>query len=95
VARYNLTNGQLVVRYSKKTEDLKSIQLSRDGKQLVLCTEKYFTVYNVEKGDSLKTMNHDTDAEMNQATFTADGKRVCWLVITMLFRSGISPKVRK
>jgi WD40 repeat protein len=76
VARYNLTNGQRVSAYRKSTEDLRSVQLSRDGKQIVLCTEKYFTIYNTEKGDSVKTINRDTEAELNRATFSADGKSI-------------------
>jgi WD40 repeat protein len=76
VARYSLSNGQRASIYSKKTEDLRSVKLSLDGKQLVLCTEKYFTIYNTEKGDSIKTIQRDTEAELNQAAFTADGKRI-------------------
>jgi WD40 repeat protein len=76
VARYSLTNGQRAAVYRKKVEDLKSVQLSRDGKQVVLCTEKYVTIYNTEKGDSLKTINPNMEAEINQAAFSADGKRV-------------------
>jgi WD40 repeat protein len=76
VARYNLTTGQRAALYTKKTDDLRSVRLSRDGKQVVLCTEKYVTIYNTEKGDSIKTINPKMEAEINQATFTADGKKI-------------------
>ena len=76
VAKYDLSNGQLVTRYGKKVEELSSIVLSRDGKQIVLCAEKYFTIYNTERGDSLKTITLGIDAAINRATFTADGKRI-------------------
>ncbi len=76
VAKYDLSNGKLVTTYLKKSDGFKSIALSRDGKQLVLCAEKYFTIYNADKGDSLKTITPNLEAELNHAAFTADGKRV-------------------
>jgi WD40 repeat protein len=76
VARYNLTTGELAIRYSKKVEDIRSVQVSRDGKQLIVATDHRFTVYDAEKGDSLKTINSSSDAEINKAVFSADGKKV-------------------
>ena len=76
VRKYDLATGKLVITYKEKVDDLSTINISNDGKQLVLCTKKDFTLYQIEKGDSLKTINPGIEAEINQATFTFDGKKV-------------------
>ncbi len=76
VAKYNLAKGELVNRYTKKVTDLSSVAVSKDGKLVASCSEHFVTIYNAEKGDSLKTINPGIEAEINQATFTADGKRI-------------------
>ncbi len=76
VRKYNLASGRLEVTYKKNIDDLSTINISRDGKQLVVCTKKEFTIYNVEKGDSLTTINPAIEAEINEATFSADNKKI-------------------
>ncbi|NBW34215.1 MAG: hypothetical protein EBR30_04195 [Cytophagia bacterium] len=76
VLRYDLSNGKAVTTYSKEVEDLKSVAVSTTNKLLVLCTENFVTLYHTDRGDSLKTIRPDTDAALNQATLTADGKHV-------------------
>lgn len=76
VLRYDLSNGKSVTTYSKEVEDLKSVAVSITNKLLVLCTENSVTLYNTDRGDSLRTIRPDTDAALNQATLTADGKHV-------------------
>ena len=76
VRKYELVTGKLISTYQKNVNDLSTVSISRDGKQLVVCTKKEFTLYNAENGDSLKTFNPGIEAEINQATFTADGKRI-------------------
>lgn len=76
VSRYNLNSGSLAKRYTKKVDDLRSVKFSRDGKQLVIASEKYITLYDAEKGDSLETINSDTEAKINNAVFSVDGKKV-------------------
>jgi WD40 repeat protein len=77
VARYDLTNGEVVIRYRKKVDNLISVKLSRDGKQLLVATEKDFTIYNTERGDSLQTINsNNMEAKINEAIFSGDGKKV-------------------
>jgi WD40 repeat protein len=76
VRKYNLATGKLEVTLKKEVDDLSTINVSRDGKLLVLCTKKEFSLYNLEKGDSLKTFNPGIEAEINGATFSADGKKV-------------------
>lgn len=76
VLKYDLDNGKPVTTYSKQVDDLKSVAVSTTNKLLVLCTENFVTLYNMDRGDSLKTIRPDTEAALNQATLTADGKRL-------------------
>ncbi len=76
VARYDLANGQLATRYIKKIEDLSSAIFSKNGKRIMVCTKKYVIIYDTEKGDSITTINPGIEAEINQASFTSDGKKV-------------------
>lgn len=76
VVKYDLSTGALVTTYAAKVENLRSVSISRDGKLLVLCTEKFITLYNANKGDSIKTISPEVEADVNQAVFTADGKRI-------------------
>ena len=76
VAKYNLTDGKLVIRYKRKIEDLTSASFSRDSKWVLACTNKEVTLYDATKGDSIRTFSLDIEAEINQAKFTNDGKKV-------------------
>ncbi len=76
VAKYDLATGKKVLTYQKKSTDLRSAVYSRDGKRMVLCGEKMVTIFDGVKGDSLRTIVPDINAELNQANFTADGKRL-------------------
>ena len=74
--KYDLSTGALVTTYAAKVENLRSVSTSRDGKLLALCTEKSITVYNANNGDSIKSIFPEDEANLNQASFTMDGKRV-------------------
>lgn len=76
VAKYDLGNGKRVFRYQKKSKNLRSAVYSRDGKRMALCGEKMVTIFDGVKGDSLRTIIPNINAELNQANFTADGKRL-------------------
>jgi WD40 repeat protein len=75
-AKYDLRNGQLVIRYRKRVEDLSTGKFSRDGKQIAVSTKKEVSIYNAQTGDSIKSINPGIKAEINQAVFTANGKQL-------------------
>ena len=76
VAKYDLKNGQLSIRYRKRVEELSTGKFSRDGKQVAVCTKKEVSIYNAHTGDSIKSINPGIEAEINQAVFTANGKQL-------------------
>jgi len=76
VAKYDLRNGKLVIRYRKRVENLSSGVFSRDSKLIAICTKKEVTVYNSQSGDSIKSINPKIESEINQAVFSANGKQL-------------------
>jgi WD40 repeat protein len=76
VARYDLKDGQLSIRYRKLVADLSTGKFSRDGKLLAICTKKEVSIYNSQTGDSIKSINPGIEAEINQAVFTANSKQL-------------------
>ncbi|MFM8913306.1 MAG: WD40 repeat domain-containing protein, partial [Flammeovirgaceae bacterium] len=76
VAKYDIATSKKVLMFKKEVKDLSSASFSRDGKRMVLCSERQFIVYNALTGDSLFAVEPKLDANLNQARFTGNGKQL-------------------
>ncbi|MBS1487798.1 MAG: caspase family protein [Bacteroidetes bacterium] len=76
VATYNLTTGKLDKRFTKKIQELRSTVFSPNGKWVAACNKNGVTIYDAVNGDSVKTINPNIEADINQAKFTLDSKQL-------------------
>ncbi|MBS1952175.1 MAG: WD40 repeat-containing protein [Cytophagales bacterium] len=76
VAKYNLADGKLAVRYTKKIQELKSAVFSNDENWVAASTKDKVIIYRAANGDSVKTITPKIEADINQARFTLDNKRL-------------------
>ncbi len=79
VKQYDMTDGKLVRQYADEVNDLSSLQVSPDGKNLALATEKEVILWNVESGREASRFNPGIEQEINETRFTLDGRK---LIIT-------------
>jgi WD40 repeat protein len=75
VVKYDLAQAKPVTTFSKYIDDVTSVDVSADGKRILVSTEKSVTLYS-EKGDSLFTITPQLEAEVTQARFNHSGKEV-------------------
>jgi WD40 repeat protein len=78
VKKYDMATGKLIRQYADEVNDLSSLDISPDGKKLVLATEKEIFLWN-ESGDLLSKFNPGIEQEINETIFTRDSKK---LIIT-------------
>lgn len=69
VARYDLASGKLIAQYSKWQDDVTSTAVSSDGQWLVITTEQTATVFDLDAGDSLRTIVVPEGVQIAQAKF--------------------------
>ena len=79
VKKYDITNGKLVRQYAEEVNDLSSLAVSPNGKQLMLATEKEILMWDTESGRSLAKFNPGIEQEINETTFTNNNNK---LIIT-------------
>ncbi len=76
LAKYELSSGKLVTRFSKRLGELNSFNVSADGQWIAASTPKEVTIFDAQKGDSIKTINPQIEADINQCKFSIDGKQL-------------------
>lgn len=78
VKKYEMTGGKLVKQFADEVNDLSSLNVSSNGKRIVLATEKEILVW-LEDGTQVAKFNPGDDLEINETIFSKDGKT---LIIT-------------
>jgi WD40 repeat protein len=76
VKKYNLLNGQLVNQLNDKVEELRSISISPDGKNLLVANDKQIKIYDAESGKEMQSINPSLSEEINECSFTQNGKQL-------------------
>lgn len=76
VGLYNLSDGKLIHRFKRKLEGLSNVAFRRDGQQLLACSKTEVTLFDTRRGDSLRTLKPGIEGEINEAVFSADGKKI-------------------
>ena len=89
VKKYDITNGKLVRQYAEEVNDLSSLAVSPNGKQLMLATEKEILMWDTESGRSLAKFNPGIEQEINETTFTNNNNK---LIITSNNNTAIDRK---
>lgn len=76
VKKYNLENGQLVKLYNNSVPELRDLEVSWDGKKLLVATESEITVYDTESGKELQKIDPQLTEGINECAFTQNGTRI-------------------
>ncbi len=75
VKKYDL-GGKLVKQYADPVENLSSLEVSPDGKQLMLATEQEVILWDTESGQELSRFTPTPDQQINECVFTNNGKSI-------------------
>lgn len=76
VKKYNLENGQLVKLYNNSVPELRDLEVSWDGKKLLVATESQITIYDTESGKELRQIDPQLTEGINECAFTQNGTRI-------------------
>ncbi len=79
VKQYDLENGKLSRQYADEISDPTSIQVSPDGRLLMVATEKDIHLWDIATGKAHPPFNAGNDKEINEVAFASNGK---YLLIT-------------
>lgn len=74
--KYDLGSFKLIKTFEQKTDDLKGLAISNDGKRISRSTEKDVTIWDAVTGDSLTTLAAEEKAAFHEIAFTLDNKKV-------------------
>jgi WD40 repeat protein len=79
VKKYDLSNSNLQKQYADQVNNLSSLDVSPDGKRLMLATEQEIILWDTDSGRELAKFTPTPDQQINESVFNKDGKK---LVIT-------------
>ncbi|HEX5170923.1 MAG TPA: caspase family protein [Cyclobacteriaceae bacterium] len=73
VKKYDLVDGKLAVRYADDVEEITSLLVSRDDKNVSVTTKKSIITWDLLSGNQLGEDTIVNDTEINEAKITLDG----------------------
>jgi len=76
VKKYNISNGQLIKKYTETVENLQSISLSGDSKKLLVAKDTQIIIYDTDSGKELNVINPQLAEQINECSFTANSKKI-------------------
>lgn len=71
--KYDLATGLLIKRYMDETQEIVSLALSPDGKQVVLSSAEDIQIFESESGKLMNTLKPGFSQEMNEIQFSSQG----------------------
>lgn len=76
VKRYDLSAGTEVKRYTENIEELSGLSFSPDNNTVMAATKDEVIIWDAQTGSEQSRYKPETGAEINEVTYTADGKRL-------------------
>ncbi|MBL0742331.1 caspase family protein [Chryseolinea lacunae] len=74
--KYELPSFNLIKSYEKKSNDLKGLAISPDGKRVARSTERDVLIYDEKTGALLDSISAEGLGEFHELAFTLDSKRL-------------------
>lgn len=76
LVRYEVATANAVTTYSKSLEDVTSVDITTDGKRILVSNEKGVSFFDTQKGDSLFSFQAVADGEVTQTRFSRNNRHV-------------------
>ncbi len=74
--QYDLQTGKLLAQYGDKTDEIAGIEFSKDGKKILVASDKKLMQYDPVSTKLISTINVDSTGDLNEAIYNYDASSI-------------------